>query len=192
MQNNESSSQDNGNALANTETSPNVPQVDLLSDNTTEDQPLHADTESSENMSGLAGTSNASLPTEVGSDTLGQITSPEDILGNQTSEEIGTAASEITGLGEVNSTTENNDISNIQSVINTIALSSGQSGGNAKLAAGQISKEIAANPKGEVAKAIQSLAEEYSKGNSDEINIAAKQIGTLIAKGDNIQQTFYK
>ena len=182
-------SQDNGNTLANTETSPNVPQVDLLSDNTTEDQPLPADTESSENMSGLAGTSNASLPTEVGSDTLGQITSPEDILGNQTSEEIDTAASEIAGLANVNSTTENNDISNIQSVINTIALSSGQSGGNAKLAAGQISKEIAANPKGEVAKAIQSLAGEYSKGNSDEINIAAKQIGTLIAKGDNIQQT---
>ena len=98
MQNNESASQDNGNTVANTETSPNVPQVDLLGDNTTEDQPLPADTESSENMSGLAGTSNASLPTEVGSDTLGQITSPEDILGNQTSEEIDTAASEIAGL----------------------------------------------------------------------------------------------
>ena len=189
MQNNETSSQDNGNTVANAETSPNVPQVDLLGDNTTEDQPLPADTESSENMSGLAGTSNASLPTEVGSDTLGQITSPEDILGNQTSEEIDTAASEIAGLANINSTTENNDISNIQSVINTIALSSGQSGGNAKQAAGQISKEIAANPKGEVAKAIQSLAGEYSKGNSDEINIAAKQIGTLIAKGDNIKQT---
>ena len=190
VQNNESASQDNGNTLPNAETSPNVPQVDLLSNNTTEDQPLPADTESSENMSGLAGTSNASLPTEVGSDTLGQITSPEDILGNQTSEEIDTAASEIAGLANINSTTENNDISNIQSVINTIALSSGQSGGNAKLAAGQISKEIAANPKGEVAKAVQSLAGEYSKGNSDEINIAAKQIGTLIAKGNNIKQTF--
>ena len=188
-QKNETSSQDNGNTVANAETSPNVPQVDLLGDNTTEDEPLPADTESSENMSGLAGTSNASLPTEVGSDTLGQITSPEDILGNQTSEEIDTAASEIAGLANINSTTENNDISNIQSVINTIALSSGQSGGNAKQAAGQISKEIAANPKGEVAKAIQSLAGEYSKGNSDEINIAAKQIGTLIAKGDNIKQT---
>jgi hypothetical protein len=189
VQNNESASQDNGNTLPNAETSPNVPQVDLLSNNTTEDQPLPADTESSENMSGLAGTSNASLPTEVGSDTLGQITSPEDILGNQTSEEIDTAASEIAGLANINSTTENNDISNIQSVINAIALSSGQSGGNANQAAGQISKEIAANPKGEVAKAIQSLAGEYSKGNSDEINIAAKQIGTLIAKGDNIKQT---
>jgi hypothetical protein len=31
--------------------------------------------------------------TEVGSDTLGQITSPEYILGNQTSEEIDTIVS---------------------------------------------------------------------------------------------------
>ena len=45
------------------------------------------------------------------------------------------------------------------------------------------------NPKGPGAKAIQTLAGEFSKGNSDEINIAAKQIGTLIAKGNNIQQT---
>ena len=187
--NNETISQNNTSILPSEETtSTNVPQVDLLADNTTSDEPLPPDTELNANTSALSGTSNATSPIEVGSDTLGQITSPEDILGNQTSEEIDTAASEIAGSANVNSTTENNDVSNIQNVINTIALSSGQSGGDAKQAASQISKEIAADPKGEVAKSIQTLAGEYSKGNSDEINIAAKQIGSLIAKGDNIKQ----
>ena len=187
--NNETTSQNNTSILPSEETSTNGPQVDLLSDNTTSDEPLPPDTVLNVNTSALSGMSNASSATEIGSNTLGQIIPPEDILGNQTSEEIDTAASEIAGLANVNSTTENNEISNIQNVINTIALSSAQSGGDAKQAAGQISKEIAADPKGEVAKAIQSLAGEYSKGNSDEINIAAKQIGTLIAKGNNIQQT---
>jgi hypothetical protein len=157
-------------------------QVDLLNANTTQDQPLAPETPSTENVTGTTGA-------ESNLDTLDQITPSDEILGNQTSDEIDTAATDIAGISNATSTIENNQISNIQNVINNIALSSGQSGGNAQQAASTISKEIQSNPKGPVATAIKTLAGEYSKGSSDEINIAAKQIGTLIAKGNNIQQT---
>ena len=84
---------------------------------------------------------------------------------------------------------ENNNITSIQNVINDIAIGAAQSGGNSQNVASQISNEIVKNPKGSVANAIKELATQISRGNVDELNIATKQIGSLIAKGNNIQQT---
>ena len=166
--------------------------IDLLSENITEDQPLPPEADVAHNQTeGTSGSQslNASAQAPSETDPLAQIVPAEEILGNLTSEEIDAAASDIAGITNATSAIENNQVSNIQNVINNIALGSAQSGANPQQIASQISKEIAANPKGPGAKAIQTLAGEFSKGNSDEINIAAKQIGTLIAKGNNIQQT---
>ncbi len=166
--------------------------IDLLSENTTEDQPLPPETDIADNQTESASalpSLNATVQAPVETDTLAQIVPAEEILGNLTSEEIDTAASELVGITNATSAIENNQVSNIQNVINSIALGSAQSGANPQQIASQISKEIAAKPKGPVANAVKTLAGEYSKGNSDEIDIAAKQIGTLIAEGNNIQQT---
>jgi hypothetical protein len=166
--------------------------IDLLSENVTEDQPLPPEEEVADNQTESAGALqllNASGQAPSETDTLAQIVPAEEILGNLTSEEIDAAASDLVGITNATSAIENNQVSNIQNVINSIALGSAQSGANPQQIASQLSKEIAAKPKGPVAKAVQTLAGEYSKGNSDEIDIAAKQIGTLIAKGNNIQQT---
>ena len=176
------------------ETSPaeGITGIDLLSENVTEDQPLPPEADVADNQTESASVSpslNASVQTPSETDTLAQIVPAEEILGNLTSEEIDSAASDIVGITNATSSIENNQVSNIQNVINSIALGSAQSGANPQQIASQISKEIAADPKGPVAKAVQTLAGEFSKGNSDEIDIAAKQIGTLIAKGNNIQQT---
>lgn len=48
---------------------------------------------------------------------------------------------------------------------------------------------VANNPNSSVAVAIKKLAEEYSNGNIDEIDIATQQIGAQIAQGNNIEQT---
>jgi hypothetical protein len=166
--------------------------IDLLSENVTEDEPLPPEADIADNQSESVSalpSLNASAQAPSETDSLAQIMPAEEILGNLTSEEIDAAASDIVGITNATSAIENNQVSNIQNVINSIALSSAQSGANPQQIASQISKEIAAKPKGPVAKAVQTLAGEYSKGNSDEIDIAAKQIGTLIAKGNNIQQT---
>ena len=84
---------------------------------------------------------------------------------------------------------ENNQITNIQNVINNIAISAAKNGANSQSIVQQISKEVTANPKGQVANSIKQLANEFVQGNPDEVNIAADQIGSLIAKGNNIQQT---
>jgi hypothetical protein len=166
--------------------------IDLLSENVTEDEPLPPEADIADNQSESVSalpSLNASAQAPSETDSLAQIMPAEEILGNLTSEEIDAAASDIVGITNATSAIENNQVSNIQNVINSIALGSAQSGANPQQIASQISKEIAAKPKGPVAKAVQTLAGEYSKGNSDEIDIAAKQIGTLIAKGNNIQQT---
>jgi hypothetical protein len=166
--------------------------IDLLSENTTEDQPLPPETDIADNQTESASalpSLNATVQAPVETDTLAQIVPAEEILGNLTSDEIDAAASELVGITNATSAIENNQVSNIQNVINSIALGSAQSGANPQQIASQISKEIAAKPKGPVANAVKTLAGEYSKGNSDEIDIAAKQIGTLIAEGNNIQQT---
>jgi hypothetical protein len=169
-----------------------VTDIDLLGANVTVDLPLEPETEGPDNMTEEITSSpsmNLSAKEPLGGDTLAQIMPAEEILGNLTSEEIDAAASNIAGITNATSAIENNQVSNIQNVINSIALGSGQSGGNPQQIANQISKEIVANSNGPVAKAIQTLAAEFSEGNSDEINIAAMQIGALIAEGNNIQQT---
>lgn len=181
-----------GNGTNETSVTEGVSEVELLSANNTEDLPLAPESETVDNVTDetpISGSVNVSAQVPTSADTLAQIIPAEEILGNQTSEEIDAAASDIAGITNATSTIENNQVSNIQNVMSSIALSSGQSGGNPQQIVAQISQEIVANPKGPVAKAIQTLAGEYTRGNSDEINIAAKQIGTLIAKGNNIQQT---
>jgi hypothetical protein len=168
--------------------------VDLLGDNlnVTEDQPLAptqdvSDNETTEDTTTPSATNASAQSGEV--DTLAPIVPTEDTFDNATSQEIEAASSSVAGVTTATSTVENNLVSNIQNIINNIAIGGAQSGGDSKQIASQIAKDIAANPKGPVAKAVQTLAGEYTKGNSDEVNIAAKQIGTLVAEGNNIQQT---
>ena len=149
------------------------------------DQALPAEEQSADNTT----SSNATATTEATSDTLDQTTSPEDTLGAQISNQTESAASAVAGLSSSNAKVENNQITNIQNVINNIAISAAQSGANSQKVAQQISKEVIANPKGEVANSIKQLANEFVRGNPDEVDIAANQIGSLIAKGNNIQQT---
>ncbi|HEX9320262.1 MAG TPA: hypothetical protein VF884_15110, partial [Nitrososphaeraceae archaeon] len=173
-----------------TTSAPPVGGVDILNSNTnaSADQALPAE---QEQAASNATTTNATSPvaTETTSDTLNQTTAPEDTLGAKVSNETDTAASAVAGVSASNSKVENNQVSNVQNVINNIAVSAAQSGGNSQNIAQQISKEIIANPKGPVANSIKQLANEFSQGNPDEVNIAANQIGSLIAKGNNIQQT---
>jgi len=132
---------------------------------------------------------NQSSMAQIDSDSLDQTTPPEVILGQQVSNETEKAASILAGMSTSNPNIENNNITNIQNLINDIAIGAAQSGGDSKNVASQISNEIVNNPKGLVANAIKELATQISSGNVDELNIVTKQIGALIAKGNNIQQT---
>ena len=164
--------------------------VDIINSesNSSADQALPAEQQSASNITS-ANITATTAATETTADTLDQTTSPEDTLGAQISNQTESAASAVSGLSTSNSKVENNQITNIQNVINNIAISSAQSGANSQNVAQQISKEVIANPKGQVANSIKQLANEFVRGNPDEVNIAAKQIGSLIAKGNNIQQT---
>ena len=84
---------------------------------------------------------------------------------------------------------ENEQITNVQQVINNIAFGGSQSGGDLNVIVNQISQLVDGNPNSPVAVAIKTLAQEYSNGNTDEIDIATQQIGTQIAQGKNIEQT---
>jgi hypothetical protein len=161
--------------------------VDIINSvsNSSADQALPAEQQSADNIT----SANRTAAKETTADTLDQTTSPEDTLGAQISNQTESAASAVAGLSTSNSKVENNQITNIQNVINNIAISAAQSGANSQNVAQQISKEVIANPKGQVANSIKQLANEFVRGNPDEVNIAANQIGSLIAKGNNIQQT---
>ena len=164
--------------------------VDIINSdsNSSADQALPAEQESANNITSTNITATTAA-TETNADTLDQTTSPEDTLGAQISNQTDSAASAVAGLSSSNSKVENNQITNIQNVINNIALSAAKNGANSQSIAQQISKEVIANPKGQVANSIKQLANEFVRGNPDEVNIAANQIGSLIAKGNNIQQT---
>jgi len=157
----------------------------LVSPNASADQPLSAAQEPVSNVTSLEGSSGS----QISSDTLDQTTPPEDTLGPKVANQTDTIASSIAGVSSANSNIENDQLSNIQNVINNIAISASQSGGNSQKVVDQISKDVAANPKGPVANSINQLANEFAQGNVDEVNIAANQIGNLVAKGNNIQQT---
>ncbi len=181
--------------------------VDIINSDSSSsaDQALPAEQQSADNMTSAnitattattttatttaATTTAATAATETTDDTLDQTTSLEDTLGAQISNQTESAASAVAGLSTSNSKVENNQITNIQNVINNIAISAAKNGANSQNIAQQISKEVIANPKGQVANSIKQLANEFVRGNPDEVNIAANQIGNLIAKGNNIQQT---
>jgi hypothetical protein len=164
--------------------------VDIINSdsNSSADQSLPAEQLSANNMTSDNITATTAA-TETNADSLDQTTSPEDTLGAQISNQTESAASAVAGLSNSNSKVENNQITNIQNVINNIAISAAKNGANSKSIAQQISKEVIANPKGQIANSIKQLANEFVRGNPDEVNIAANQIGSLIAKGNNIQQT---
>jgi hypothetical protein len=164
--------------------------VDIINSDSSSsaDQALPAEQQSANNITS-ANITATTAATETNADTLDQTTSPEDTLGAQISNQTESAASAVAGLSTSNSKVENNQITNIQNVINNIAISAAKNGANSQSIAQQISKEVIANPKGQVANSIKQLANEFVRGNPDEINIAANQIGSLIAKGNNIQQT---
>jgi hypothetical protein len=185
------STTNNASSAANvtTENAPPVGGVDILSTNAnaSTDEALPPEQPSTNNATTTNATSSETA--ETTSDTLDQTTPPEDTLGAQVSNQTDKAAVAAAGVSASNSKVENNQVSNIQNVINNIAISAAQSGGNSQNVAQQISNDIIANPKGPVANSIKQLAGEFSQGNADEVNIAADQIGSLIAKGNNIQQT---
>jgi hypothetical protein len=164
--------------------------VDIINSDSSSsaDQALPAEQQSANNITS-ANITATTAATETNADTLDQTTSPEDTLGAQISNQTESAASAVGGLSTSNSKVENNQITNIQNVINNIAISAAKNGANSQSIAQQISKEVTANPKGQVANSIKQLANEFVRGNPDEVNIAANQIGSLIAKGNNIQQT---
>ena len=187
--NNSNSNTSESKVVGSTTNAAPVDGVDIVNSesNSAADQALPAEQQPANKITS-SNTTAAITATET-SDTLDQTTSPEDTLGAQISNQTESAASAVAGLSTSNSKVENNQITNIQNVISNIAISAAQSGANSQNVAQQISKEVIANPKGQVANSIKQLANEFVQGNPDEVNIAAKQIGSLIAKGNNIQQT---
>jgi hypothetical protein len=93
-------------------------------------------------------------------------------------------------LGTTNTTAgeDNEQMTNVQQVINNIAVA-GSQGGDINVIVNQISQIVANNPNSPTALAIKKLAQLYSSGDIDEIDIATQQIGTQIAQGNNIEQT---
>ncbi|HEX7274671.1 MAG TPA: hypothetical protein VF248_03575 [Nitrososphaeraceae archaeon] len=93
-------------------------------------------------------------------------------------------------IGATNATAsaDNEQTTNVQQVINNIAIA-GSQGGDINVIVNQISQIVANNPNSPAAIAIKKLAQLYSDGDIDEIDIATQQIGTQIAQGNNIEQT---
>ena len=104
-------------------------------------------------------------------------------------QKLETVAAATLGVANATGGAENEQITNVQQVINNIAFAGNQGGGDINVIVNQISQLVANNPNSSVAVAIKKLAEEYSNGNIDEIDIATQQIGTQIAQGNNIEQT---
>ena len=116
------------------------------------------------------------------------LTQAQQGLTPEIDQRLETAAAATVGAN-VTGAVENEQITNIQQVINNIAFGGSQSGGDLNVIVNQISQLVDGNPNSPVAVAIKTLAQEYSNGNTDEIDIATQQIGTQIAQGKNIEQT---
>ncbi len=110
------------------------------------DQALPAEQQSADNMTS-ANITATTAATETTDDMLDQTTSPEDTLGAQISNQTESAASAVAGLSTSNSKVENNQITNIQNVINNIAISAAKNGANSQNIAQQISKEVIETPR---------------------------------------------
>jgi hypothetical protein len=103
-------------------------------------------------------------------------------------EKLETIAAATLGLTNATVGPENEQMTNVQQVINNIAIG-GSQGGDINVIVNQISQLIANNPNSPTAIAIKKLAQLYSNGDIDEIDIATQQIGTQIAQGNDIEQT---
>ena len=99
-----------------------------------------------------------------------------------------TVAAATLGITNVTAEAENEQMTNVQQIINNIAIA-GSKGGDLNVIVNQISQLVANNPNSPAAIAIKKLAQEYSNGDIDEIDIATQQIGTQIAQGNDIEQT---
>lgn len=103
-------------------------------------------------------------------------------------EKLETIAAATLGLTNATVGPENEQMTNVQQVINNIAIG-GSQGGDINVIVNQISQLVANNPNSPTAIAIKKLAQLYSNGDIDEIDIATQQIGTQIAQGNDIEQT---
>ena len=103
-------------------------------------------------------------------------------------EKLETVAAATLGVTNATAGPENEQMTNVQQVINNIAIA-GSQGGDINVIVNQISQLVANNPNSPTAIAIKKLAQLYSDGDIDEIDIGTHQIGTQIAQGNNIEQT---
>src|SRR5919108_3352583 len=103
-------------------------------------------------------------------------------------EKLETVAAATLGLTNASAGPENEQMTNVQQLINNIAIASSQ-GGDINVIVNQISQLVANNPNSPTAIAIKKLAQLYSNGDIDEIDVGVHQIGTQIAQGNNIEQT---
>ena len=103
-------------------------------------------------------------------------------------EKLETIAAATLGITNATVGLENEQMTNVQQVINNIAIG-GSQGGDINVIVNQISQLVANNPNSPTAIAIKKLAQLYSDGDIDEIDIATQQIGTQIAQGNDIEQT---
>jgi hypothetical protein len=122
-------------------------------------------------------------------DEVDNLSQSEQVISSEIDQKIETTAAAIVGITNATGGVENEQITNVQQVINNIAIASSQGGGDTNVIVNQISQLTVSNPNGPVATSMKKLAQEYSNGNVDEIDIAVQQIGTQIAQGNNIQQT---
>jgi hypothetical protein len=128
--------------------------------------------------------------TELAAEDEGDnLTQAQQGLTPDIDQKLESAAAATVGVTNATGAVENEQITNVQQVINNIAFAGSQSGGDINAIVNQMSQLVASNPNSTVAVAIKKLAEEYSNGNTDEIDIATQQIGTQIAQGKNIEQT---
>ena len=133
--------------------------------------------------------SSADNATEVSLEDDGDITSQsQQGITSDVDEKLETVAATTLGLTNATASPENEQMTNVQQVINNIAVA-GSQGGDINIIVNQISQLVANNPNSPTAVAIKKLAQIYSDGDIDEIDTATQQIGTQIAQGNNIEQT---
>jgi hypothetical protein len=148
---------------------------ELLDENVTTDTEM---TQPSDNASEL-----------LGEEQVENLSQAEQGLTPEIDQKLETAAASTVGITNATGGVENEQITNVQQVINNIVTAGSQGGGDVNVIVNQISQLVMNNPNGPVAVAMKKLAQEYSNGYIDEIDIATQQIGTQIAQGKNIEQT---
>jgi hypothetical protein len=142
------------------------------------EQGLTPETQPSDNASEL-----------LGEEQVENLSQAEQGLTPEIDQKLETAAASTVGITNATGGVENEQITNVQQVINNIVTAGSQGGGDVNVIVNQISQLVMNNSNGPVAVAMKKLAQEYSNGNIDEIDIATQQIGTQIAQGKNIEQT---